>query len=35
MLRLDAGHLVPVAIDAIDPAALRLPLMPGDRVTWE
>jgi hypothetical protein len=35
MLRLDAGRLVPVEIDGSDPAALRLPLMPGDRLTWE
>lgn len=35
MLRLDAGRLVPVEIDSNDPAALRLPLLPGDRVTWE
>jgi hypothetical protein len=35
MLRLDAGRLIPVEIDAGDPAALKLPLLPGDRVTWE
>jgi hypothetical protein len=35
MLRVDAGRLVPVEIDASDPAALKLPLLPGDRVTWE
>jgi hypothetical protein len=35
VLRLDAGRLVPVEVDALDPAALKLPLMPGDRITWE
>jgi hypothetical protein len=35
MLRADAGRLVPVEIDSSDPGALRLPLLPGDRITWE
>jgi hypothetical protein len=35
MLRLDEGKPVPVAIDASDPAALRLPLLPGDRIDWQ
>jgi hypothetical protein len=35
MLRLDAGNAVPVEIDAADPAALKLPLLPGDRITWQ
>jgi hypothetical protein len=35
MLRLDAGRLAPVEIDAGDPGALKLPLLPGDRITWE
>jgi hypothetical protein len=35
MLRLDAGRMVPVEIDWKDPAALKLPLLPGDRITWE
>jgi len=35
MLRVDAGRLVPVEIDSSDPAALKLPLWPGDRITWE
>jgi hypothetical protein len=35
MLRLDRGRPVPVKIDATDPAALRLPLLPGDRIDWE
>jgi hypothetical protein len=35
MQRLDAGRLVPVEIDSNDPRALRLPLLPGDRITWE
>jgi hypothetical protein len=35
LLRFDAGRMVPVEIDSSDPAALKLPLMPGDRVTWE
>ena len=32
--RLYAGRLVPVQIDVRDPAALRLPLLPGDRIVW-
>jgi hypothetical protein len=35
MLRLNAGNAVPVEIDAADPAALKLPLLPGDRITWQ
>ena len=34
MLRVDAGRLVPVEIDSSDPAALKLPHMPGDRITF-
>jgi hypothetical protein len=34
VLRLHAGRAVPVEIDAADPNALRLPLLPGDRITW-
>src|ERR1700722_4366303 len=33
--RLHAGRLIPVEVDAADPNALRLPLLPGDRVDWE
>lgn len=29
------GRMAPVAIDASDPKALRLPLLPGDRVSWQ
>jgi hypothetical protein len=35
MSRFDTGRLVPVEIDPSDPAALRLSLLPGDRITWE
>jgi hypothetical protein len=34
LLRLYAGQLTPVEVDASDPNALRLPLLPGDRVEW-
>ncbi len=34
-LRLYRGRLTPVEIDASDAAALRLPLLPGDRIRWE
>ncbi len=33
--RLFAGRLAPVAIDFRDAAALKLPLLPGDRITWK
>jgi hypothetical protein len=33
--RLDNGTLTPVEVDAGDPNALRLPLLPGDRIEWE
>lgn len=33
--RLYRGRMTPVMIDASDPAALRLPLLPGDRIQWE
>jgi len=32
--RLFAGRLIPVAIDFHDAAALKLPLLPGDRIIW-
>jgi hypothetical protein len=32
--RMYAGRLVPVQMNANDPAALRLPLLPGDHVSW-
>lgn len=35
LLRLYRGRLTPVEIDASDTAALRLPLLPGDRMRWE
>ena len=35
LLRRYAGHLVPVKIDPADANALRLPLLPGDRLNWE
>ena len=35
VLRLHDGRLTPVEMDAADPNALRLPLLPGDRVDWE
>ncbi len=33
--RLYAGRLIPVEINARDPHALRLPLLPGDHVAWD
>ncbi len=35
MKRLDRGRLVPVKIDVQDANALRLPLLPGDRIDWK
>ncbi|MBZ5578390.1 MAG: hypothetical protein LAP40_17635 [Acidobacteriia bacterium] len=35
LLRLYGGRLTPVEIDPADSSALRLPLLPGDRVTWD
>jgi hypothetical protein len=35
LFRLYAGKLSPVEVDVSDPNALRLPLLPGDRVEWE
>ncbi len=32
--RLYAGQLRPIRIDANDPKSLLLPLLPGDRITW-
>jgi hypothetical protein len=32
LLRLSGGRLTPVQIDQNDPAALRMPLLPGDQV---
>jgi hypothetical protein len=34
LLRLYNGKLTPVEVDVSDPNALRLPLLPGDRVEW-
>ncbi len=34
LLRLYAGRPTPVEIDPSDPNALRLPLLPGDKLTW-
>jgi hypothetical protein len=34
-LRLYAGKPTPVELDAHDPNALRVPLLPGDRIEWE
>lgn len=34
MKRLYAGRLTPIKINPPDPAALRLPLLPGDEITW-
>jgi len=34
LLRLYNGSLTPVHLDAHDPNALRLPLLPGDRLNW-
>ncbi len=34
MKRLYAGQLRPIRIDAKDPKSLLLPLLPGDRITW-
>ncbi len=34
LFRSYSGRLVPVAIDLRDPQALRVPLLPGDRVKW-
>jgi hypothetical protein len=33
--RIDNGALTPVEVDARDPNALRLPLLPGDRIEWD
>jgi hypothetical protein len=33
--RIDNGALTPVEVDVSDPNALRLPLLPGDRIVWE
>jgi hypothetical protein len=35
LLRLSAGRLAPVELDPADPAALRLPLLPGDHIVWD
>ncbi len=35
LLRLHDGRMTPVEVDASDPDALRLPLLPGDRIEWE
>ncbi len=35
LMRLYSGRPAPVEIDANDPAALRLPLLPGDRLQWQ
>jgi hypothetical protein len=35
LFRLDQGRLRPVEMDPRDPMALRLPLLPGDRIEWE
>lgn len=35
LLRLYDGKLTPVEVQASDPMALRLPLLPGDRIEWE
>jgi hypothetical protein len=34
LLRLYAGRRAPVELDPSDPQALRLPLLPGDRIIW-
>jgi hypothetical protein len=33
--RIDNGAPTPVEVDVRDPNALRLPLLPGDRIEWE
>jgi hypothetical protein len=35
LLRHYDGRMVPVLIDVRDPKALRLPLLPGDRISWQ
>jgi hypothetical protein len=35
LLRLHSGRLTPVEIDPSDLNALRLPLLPGDRINWD
>jgi hypothetical protein len=35
LLRLYAGRTAPVELDPHDPKALRLPLLPGDRIIWD
>ena len=35
LLRLHGGRLTPVKLDPRDSAAMRLPLLPGDRLIWE
>ncbi|HXE13276.1 MAG TPA: hypothetical protein VN633_14210 [Bryobacteraceae bacterium] len=34
MQRLYAGRMIPLQVDADDPNALRLPLLPNDRIAW-
>jgi hypothetical protein len=35
LLRHDRGRLAPVELDPADPNALRLPLLPGDHLSWD
>jgi hypothetical protein len=35
VVRVYDGKLTPVEVEASDPMALRLPLLPGDRIEWE
>lgn len=35
LMRLNRGRLVSVEIDAANPTALRLPLLPGDQINWQ
>jgi hypothetical protein len=34
LLRLSGNRITPVQLDPADPRALRLPLLPGDRIIW-
>ena len=35
LMRVYSGRLTPVEVDPSDPDALRLPLLPGDHITWD
>ena len=35
MKRRYEGRLVPININPLDPGSIRLPLLPGDRISWK